>query len=59
MGVNGEDTPVLLAKLKNIKTTTEMFCPYTNRKKTNKNGYLKEEYHQIIQQWLDYFEIKY
>lgn len=58
VGVNGEDTPVLLAKLKNIKTTTEMFCPYTNRKKTNKNGYLKEEYHQIIQQWLDYFEIK-
>ncbi len=26
VGVNGEDTPVLLAKLKNIKTMTEMFA---------------------------------
>lgn len=58
VGINGEDTPILLAKLKNIKTMTEMFCPYTNRKKIDKNGYIEEEYHQIIQQWLDYFEIK-
>lgn len=58
VGISGEDTPILLAKLKNMKTMTQMFCPYTNKEEVDKNGYIKEEYHQIIQQWLDYFEIK-
>lgn len=56
VGINGQDTPVLLAKLKNRQTMTDMFCPYTNKKHSD-NGYITAEYHQIIQQWLDYFDI--
>ena len=57
VGVNGEYTPILLAKLENQCVVTDMFCPYTNELEIDDKGYVKSTYYEIIQQWLDYFEM--
>lgn len=57
VGINGENTPILLAKLKNMSVTTDMYCPYTNTLELDEHGYVTSDYHTIIQQWLDYFEM--
>lgn len=58
VGLNGENTPILLAKLKNMPVTTDMYCPYTNTLEVDEYGYVVSNYHTIIQQWLDYFEME-
>ena len=58
VGLNGENTSILLAKLKNVPVTTDMYCPYTNTLEINEYGYVVSDYHTIIQQWLDYFEME-
>lgn len=57
VGASGENTYALLAKLKNVKVTTDVWCPYTNEKEVDEYGYVKASYYEIIQQWLDYFEM--
>ena len=57
VGINGENAPILLAKYKKQVIITDMFCPWTNRLELDENGYVKEKFEKIIQQWLDYFEL--
>ena len=57
VGIYGENTSVLLAKIKNTPIVTDMYCPWTNKLNLDENGYVYSDYHSIIQQWLDYFEI--
>ncbi|MDE5539815.1 MAG: AAA family ATPase, partial [Bacilli bacterium] len=56
VGVAGQDTPILLAKLKDKIVTTDMCCPYININKDN-SAYVSTDYLSIIQDWLNYFEI--
>jgi predicted ATPase len=57
VGIAGQDTPILLAKLKNKKVDTDMYCPFNNILYKDQFDYTYAEYLTIIQQWLDYFEI--
>lgn len=57
VGLNGENAPILLAKLKNQQVITDMYCPYSNTLDIDEHGYVMSDYHTIIQQWLDYFEM--
>lgn len=58
VGINGENTSTLLAKIKNEKVLTDAFCPWTNTLKTDEKGFVYSDYHTIIQQWLDYFDME-
>ena len=57
VGINGENAPILLAKYKRKHITTDMFCPWTNQFELDSNGYVTAKFEQIVQQWLDYFEL--
>lgn len=57
VGVNGENAPILLAKYKKQLITTDMYCPWTNKYEINENGYVTAKLEQIVQQWLNYFEL--
>lgn len=57
VGIHGENTASLLAKIKNRNLITDMYCPWTNELPVDNNGYVKSDYYTIIQQWLDYFEM--
>lgn len=57
VGINGENTSILLAKIKNEKVLTDVYCPWTNKIKPNEKGYVYCDYYTIIQQWLEYFEM--
>lgn len=57
VGIAGQNTPILLAKLKDKIITTDMYCHYNNTIKV-KSGFISTDYLTIIQQWLNYFDIE-
>jgi len=57
VGIAGQYTPILLAKLKDKNITTDMYCPHNNTIKVG-SGYISTDYLTIIQQWLNYFDIE-
>lgn len=59
VGIAGQDTPVLLAKLKDKTILSDMFCPYdlNNNLIPDNYGYVTCDYLSIVQQWLNYFGI--
>lgn len=57
VGIAGQYTPQLLAKIKNTTTISDMFCPYTNDLEIDEHGYCKSKYLSFIRQWFLYFEL--
>lgn len=57
VGITGENAPILLAKYKNKKIRTDMFCPATNSFSIDSNGYITARFEEIVQQWLTYFQL--
>lgn len=58
VGVSGDDTATLLAKIKDSRVTTDMVCPFNNGLKTDQHGFIETDYLTVIQQWLSYFEVE-
>lgn len=57
VGVTGENAPILLAKYKNKKIRTDIFCPLVNKFDIDNDGYVTARFEEIIQQWLTYFQL--
>ena len=57
VGIAGQYTPHLLAKIKDTPTISDMFCPYTNSLEIDEHGYCKSNYLTFIRQWFKYFEL--
>lgn len=54
VGVSGENAPVLLAKIRNNKTWTDIYCPYMTCNEPNEKGQCYLSYHELLQQWMTY-----
>lgn len=55
VGIAGEDTPVLLAKILNKQIFTDIYCK--NGITNNKGSFQKMTYQEILQGWMDYLEM--
>ena len=54
VGVSGENAPMLLAKIQNNNTWTDIYCPYIDNNEPNENGQCCMLYRDLLQQWMTY-----
>lgn len=57
VGIDGTDTPLLLAKMYEEDIITDVFINNVNDKEIDNYGQIKEKFNVILQQWLNFLQL--